>query len=371
VDRFLREARVAAGVGHENLVAVTDFGELSSAVVPGLGDVTLPYFVMDRLRGESLAELIRREPKLEPKRVAEIVRQCAEGLSAAHAAGVVHRDLKPGNVFLVRQGEREVVKLLDFGVAKILGASRLTKVGTVYGTPHYMSPEQASGQPVDARADIYAVGVILYECLAGKVPFSADTVMGVLSHHMFTEPPPLEEAAPDSPLVRGLAPIAMRCLAKKPEDRFESMRELAEALTRQLEGAEMPAPQATRLESDPELPMVGALPNWLSGRRWAWIFAIAGIGILAAAWFGLSSGGEAADSPDPTTGSSAVAPPTPPSAAVPPVSPTAAVGVEKPAPTPAASASSRNPAPGPRSGSQGASRRRPPRGSEIVDPWGD
>jgi serine/threonine protein kinase len=244
--RFIQEAKAAAAIGHPNIVAVSDFGELS------LGEAgrrtRVPYFVMEYLSGISLAQLLRAEKTLDPLRAGEIALQCAAGLSAAHAAGVVHRDLKPDNVFLTRNGDREFVKLLDFGVAKMAGTGRLTRAGMVFGTPHYMSPEQAAGQSVDHRADVYALGVILYECLAGRVPFEADTYMGVLTKHMFATPEPVDRMVPDASRLGALGPICMRCLAKSPHDRYPSMAEVVAAIEGALADAGIPRPGALRSE---------------------------------------------------------------------------------------------------------------------------
>jgi serine/threonine-protein kinase len=249
--RFIQEAKAAAAIGHPNIVAVSDFGEITipagraSRPQPS---PPVPYFVMEHLTGISLAALLRAEKTLDPMRAADLALQCAAGLSAAHAAGVIHRDLKPDNVFLTRSGEREFVKLLDFGVAKMAGAGRLTRAGMVFGTPHYMSPEQAAGQSVDHRADVYALGVILYEALAGRVPFEADTYMGVLTKHMFATPEPIDRVVPDASSLGALAPIVMRCLAKSPNDRYPSMAELVAALEGALVDAGVPRPGAMRSE---------------------------------------------------------------------------------------------------------------------------
>jgi serine/threonine protein kinase len=250
--RFIQEAKAAAAIGHPNIVAVSDFGELmvSSDAAPASGGAgptstqPVPYFVMEYLTGISLAALLRADKTLEPARAAQIVLQCASGLAAAHAAGVIHRDLKPDNVFLSRTGDREFVKLLDFGVAKMAGAGRLTRAGMVFGTPHYMSPEQAAGQNVDHRADIYALGVILYECLTGRVPFEADTYMGVLTKHMFATPEPIDRLVPASSRLGALGPIAMRCLQKDPHDRYASMAEVVAAIEQAL--ADAAAPKAKK-----------------------------------------------------------------------------------------------------------------------------
>jgi serine/threonine-protein kinase len=229
-ERFTREAKAAASIGHPNIVAVTDFGELPPDKLAASGRARVPYFVMELLEGQALSALLKVEHVLEPRRGAALLAQCASALDAAHRAGVLHRDLKPDNVFLVSSGGRETVKLLDFGVAKIAGAGRLTRAGRVFGTPHYMSPEQAQGREIDERADIYALGVILYECFAGRRPFEADTYMGVLTQHMFAAPAPLERVAPNPDHLGALAPIVMRCLEKQPDDRFATAADVARAL---------------------------------------------------------------------------------------------------------------------------------------------
>jgi eukaryotic-like serine/threonine-protein kinase len=226
VARFIQEAKAAAAIGHPNIVAVSDFGALEAEK----GQPELPFFVMEFLAGTSLASLLRTEKTLPAERVGRIMLQCAAALGAAHTAGVIHRDLKPDNIYLVRNGDQEFVKLLDFGVAKITGGKRLTRIGTVFGTPHYMSPEQAEGKRIDARADIYALGVIMYECFAGHVPFEADTYMGVLTKHMYVVPEPVEQASPDASTLGAFGQIVMRCLSKTPEERFATMSDLAAAI---------------------------------------------------------------------------------------------------------------------------------------------
>lgn len=227
IARFLQEAKAAAAIGHPNIVAVTDFGEL---VPSGEDGAPVPYLVMEHLAGITLATLLRTDRAIDPIRLGEILLQCAAGLTAAHAVGVTHRDIKPDNIFLTRNADMEYVKLLDFGVAKMAGTGRLTRAGMVFGTPHYMSPEQAAGHNVDHRADIYALGVILYEGLAGKVPFEADTYMGVLTKHMFATPDPIERVVHDPLSLGPFAPIALRCLAKSPRDRYATMVDVVKAL---------------------------------------------------------------------------------------------------------------------------------------------
>ncbi|MEM1414713.1 MAG: protein kinase, partial [Myxococcota bacterium] len=183
VERFVREARAASSIGHPSIVDIHDFGRLPDAST---------YFVMELLEGETLTARIRRGA-LAPEETLHVVRQIASALSAAHASGIVHRDLKPDNVHLVTRGDDALtVKVLDFGIAKVGGAhGKLTRTGTVFGTPYYMSPEQAAGQSVDGRTDVYALGVIAFEMLTGHVPFDGDTFMGILSKQMFEAPPSL------------------------------------------------------------------------------------------------------------------------------------------------------------------------------------
>jgi serine/threonine protein kinase len=223
--RFIDEAKATARVRHGNVVQIIDFGQLPDGI---------PYFVMELLVGQTLGQVIKSGGAIPAGRAVRIIEQVAGALEAAHEAGVVHRDLKPENVFLVGgvSGGRAShdVRVVDFGAAKIIGSSRVTKQGIVFGTPHYMSPEQASGQPVDHRADIYALGIIMYEMFTGKVPFEADTYMGVLTQHMFVQPPRPSQVSPAARELGALEEITMTCLAKKPEERFESMRALIEAI---------------------------------------------------------------------------------------------------------------------------------------------
>jgi len=210
-ERFIQEARAAAAIGHPNIVQITDFGELPSRS---------PYFVMELLDGTSLSKLLRSGGPPPFARAVRILKQVAAALAAAHAAGVIHRDLKPDNIHIA---SNDLVKVLDFGVAKMAGAGRLTRTGMVFGTPHYMSPEQASGGPVDHRADIYALGIIMYEMFAGRVPFEADSYMGVLTKHMFMVPEPPSRVNAAVRELGALEDVTLKCLEKKPEARYESM----------------------------------------------------------------------------------------------------------------------------------------------------
>jgi serine/threonine-protein kinase len=186
--RFIQEARTAAAVSHPGLVEITDFGRLESGQV---------YFVMELLEGTSLAALLRNGGPLPAARGLAIVRQLVHALKAAHDASIVHRDLKPDNIHIGRgDNDTDRVKIVDFGLAKVVGSSKLTRAGMVFGTPHYMSPEQAAGETVDHRADIYALGIVMYEMFTGKVPFEADSYMGVLTKHMYMTPAPPSDLSP-------------------------------------------------------------------------------------------------------------------------------------------------------------------------------
>lgn len=219
--RFVQEAKAAAVVCHPSVVEIMDFGVLPTGQA---------YFVMELLVGRLLSDLIRQHGRIGADRAVGILRQTAQGLGAAHAAGVVHRDLKPDNIHVEESHGGDTVKVLDFGLAQIEGCKRLTRRGMVFGTPHYMSPEQAAGDPVDQRSDVYALGVVAYQMLTGRVPFDADTYMGVLSRHIYV-PPMAPSAVLGHPIaLPGLEALVLRCLAKRPEARFANMAAVVEGL---------------------------------------------------------------------------------------------------------------------------------------------
>ncbi|MET0343035.1 MAG: serine/threonine-protein kinase [Polyangiales bacterium] len=238
VRRFMQEAQAATSIGHENIVDISDFGRLPDDTA---------YFVMEFIDGQPLGRLIKRGGSIPTGAAIAIIRQIASALGAAHERGIVHRDLKPDNVMVLTRGELEnFVKVLDFGIAKVGTKNKITRTGVVFGTPHYMSPEQAAGQSVDARTDIYALGVIMYQMFTGRVPFDADTFMAVLTKHMFEKPAPFGPAA--SRQLGALEEITLRALEKKPEDRYASMPALLADLDRVMGGGK-PAPREARRPS--------------------------------------------------------------------------------------------------------------------------
>ncbi|MDW8361377.1 MAG: serine/threonine-protein kinase [Myxococcales bacterium] len=223
--RFRQEAQSATAIGNEHIVDVSDFGTLPDGST---------YFVMEFLDGVSLSSALAEGAPFAASRTIHIGRQLCRALGAAHERGIVHRDLKPDNVYLVRRGDdADFVKVLDFGIAKVGGGSKkLTRAGQVFGTPHYMSPEQCAGNAVDHRTDIYSLGVMLYEMVSGRVPFDADNLMGILTKHMYERPVPPHQLPPPVDCPPLLEAVILKCLAKPLEARYQSMAEVADDLAR-------------------------------------------------------------------------------------------------------------------------------------------
>jgi len=216
--RFLREAKAAGAISHPNIVTIFDVGR----------EGTTPYITMEFLAEKSLADLFSDKQRLPLKQVVELGAQLARALDHAHDRGIVHRDMKPGNILLMEKGK--TVKIAHFGKQEDL---QKTQAGTVMGTPRYMSPEQASGEKVDGRSDLFSLGVILYEMLTGAKAFDSENIATLMLQILRKEPAPVRTLAPDVPL--GLQRIVTKLLQKKPEKRFQNGADLADALERELE----------------------------------------------------------------------------------------------------------------------------------------
>jgi len=229
VERFRREAQAAANLSHPNIVPVFDWGE----------DGGTYFIVMELVEGTSLAEMLRGSTTISPARSAQIVAQVAAALGYAHRSGVVHRDVKPGNILITREGQ---VKVTDFGIAQAVSSDdQLAEAGSVMGTATYFSPEQASGAAVDGRSDVYALGVVLYEMLVGRPPFIGDTPVAVSGQHVNAAVPSMAQFSDSVP--KDLEAIVMEALSKSPENRYQSADELRADLIRFSEGQPVEAAQ--------------------------------------------------------------------------------------------------------------------------------
>jgi len=264
VERFLREARAASRIRQENVVDITDFGYTSGG---------LAFLVMEYLEGEDLSSTSDREGALPWRRAVHITRQICAALTAAHAQGVIHRDMKPENVFRVTRGDDpDFIKVLDFGIAKIIDEQydpehpSHTSSGLM-GTPEYVAPELIRGLLPDVRVDIYAVGIILYRLLVGRVPFMGETFMATLTQHLMAEAVPPREAAPEAEIPADLEAVCLKSIAKERDERYATIHEMALALLATQAAAVLQAP------AEPVEPQRRFLPVLL---------AIVGIIIVAA-----------------------------------------------------------------------------------------
>ncbi|MBL8611622.1 MAG: protein kinase [Myxococcales bacterium] len=255
-SRFRREARAMSHLTHPNTVKVFLYGELDDGSL---------YIVMEFLEGKNLNQTVRAEGPFAPERAIPVLVQACGALEEAHRAGIIHRDLKPENIFLCQQGGmKDYAKVLDFGLAKVTekemrpGSVILTQEGMVFGTPEFMSPEQAQGKPLTPASDIYSLAVILYEVLTGKLPFEAKNAMDYIQLHVHATPKPIQERAPQKTFPPLLWKAIEKAMAKKPEDRYASALDFAEALKAVLAGATELPPPSDGLSA---VPAPGALPT--------------------------------------------------------------------------------------------------------------
>ena len=296
VERFKREAQSAAALSHPNIVSIFDRGETDDGTY---------YIAMEYLSGGTLKDRVLKRGALPPQTAAAVALQIAEALKAAHDRDVIHRDIKPQNILITSSGD---VKVTDFGIARAASSSTMTRTGHILGTAHYISPEQAMGEPVGPASDLYSLGVVLYELLTGEMPFDADTPLGIAMKHVnghLVPPQILNGAVPD-----GVNAVTVRLLAKDPADRYGSDAELIEDLERVVEGLDpsgattemttgvMPA-SATRV--GPPLPPQGVRRAGKRRRRRApLILALLALLILAPlAWAGYTLLGNAPDAAKP------------------------------------------------------------------------
>jgi serine/threonine-protein kinase len=227
VMRFLQEARSASRIRQENVIDISDFGQSADGLV---------YIAMEFLDGQDLGRTLRTQKQLPWERSRPILMQIAKALRAAHSQGIIHRDMKPENIYLVdREGRADFVKVLDFGIAKVVSADendgpRLTQTGMIFGTPEYMSPEQAQGHPPDHRVDVYAVGCIMYHMLTGAVPFTADSFMGILTKHLLEPVVPPRRRRPELGIPADVEAICLRAMEKDRDKRWPDMDAFYQAL---------------------------------------------------------------------------------------------------------------------------------------------
>ena len=325
-ERFAHESEIAASIEHSNVIPVYDVGEESN----------LLYIAMRYIEGTDLRAVIAADGRLAAPRAAQILAELTSALDAAHARGLVHRDIKPGNVLIAREGQREHVYLTDFGLAKLAAGGGRTRTGLFVGTLDYAAPEQLEGRPVDARTDVYAAGCVLYQMLTGSVPFPHEHEAAIMLAHMSAEPRPVRELVPSLPAE--LDAVIARAMAKNPDERYPSAGDLGRAVLAAAEGQRAtsiersvatgpaapggggvdtpagspPTPPTPPAAPPPRLPAPGSRAR-PSGR----ITALAGggflvivIGVLAATGVFSSSSNRAKIPPPPPTNTPKVSPPT-------------------------------------------------------------
>jgi len=271
IARLLQEARLASSIGHQNIVDVTDFGTTRDGRA---------FVVMEYLEGEPLSELIMRDAPLPVERSLAIVKQVSSALGAAHNKGIVHRDVKPENVYLVRRSDQDFVKVVDFGVSKAVHTQeegsewqRLTRTGAVLGTPLFMSPEQAAGkEDIDARADIWSTALILYECLTGELPFRGTNYLGVIAQIQSKEVQPPSALRPELGIPQAVDRMVMHGLEKDRAQRYQDMADFERDLERVLAGDMDAALVADAAEG----PSISASLS----RRWPWHVAVVAVFVL-------------------------------------------------------------------------------------------
>jgi serine/threonine protein kinase len=310
--RFRREAQSAASLNHPSIVAVYDTGE------DMVGPVPVPYIVMEYVDGRTLRDLLRDDRRLLPERALEIVDGVLRALDYSHRNGIVHRDIKPGNVMLTRSGD---VKVMDFGIARALSDSQVTMTQTaqVIGTAQYLSPEQARGERVDARSDLYSTGCLLYELLTGRPPFSGDSPVAIAYQHVRENPVPPSQIDPEIP--RWADAIVLKAMAKSAADRYQNAAEMRADIQRAMSGMPVSAPPTEMLQRTQRVgsatmvaPPTSAMPGYQygppdeppqrTGRRRAllWtLFALLVLGtVIAVAYFVLAGSGKTYAVPDVT-----------------------------------------------------------------------
>ena len=301
--RFRREAQSAASLNHPSIIAVYDTGE------DMVGSLGVPYIVMEYVDGRTLRDLMRDDRRLLPERALEIVDGVLRALDYSHRNGIVHRDIKPANVMLTRSGD---VKVMDFGIARALSDSQVTMTQTaqVIGTAQYLSPEQARGERVDARSDLYSTGCLLYELFTGRPPFTGDSPIAIAYQHVRENPVPPSQIDPEIP--RWADAIVLKAMAKNPADRYQSAAEMRADLQRAMSGMPVSAPSTEMLQRTHRMggptmgaPPTAAIPGYEygpeqeppggGGRRrlvWLWVLlgALAVAAIIAGAYFLLGGG---------------------------------------------------------------------------------